>query len=345
MGLHDDAQPLSVSDDRLGWIGVAEFVPAPDGYHEPWRLPHDEVLAIGNDYLTHRAGQPAGSRMRFHTDAAGVRLDLRAEESSGPLDLLIDERLEQRVRVDGTRGVVGIEWGRNDGVVELWLPHSGRVGIRSIQLVGGSQLVPAAPRLKWAAYGSSITQCADAPGPTETWPALVSRRQEWDLRDLGFAGACYLHPLVAEEITREAPDLAFLCVGINIWERATHDADSLHTALLRFLEVVARSSRAIVVMSPLVSPDRESAPNAVGLTLAAVRAIVERTARAARSRFGIPVHRIDGLGVFDAGEMHLFRDGLHPTPEGYAVMAERLAPLLGAIAPPAIERGSRAVPH
>ena len=346
MGNVGSIRSLSVSDHRLGWAGVSEFVPSADGYLELWRLPRRDVLAIGDEFLAHRAAQPAGARMRFRTDARLLRLDLRAEEGSGALDASIEGGPVRRIDVGGRSGIVEIELGgggaggvEREGArgvereVELWMPHAGRVGIRSIALADGSGIAPAPPRPRFVAYGSSITQCTDAAGPSETWPALVARAHGWDLHGLGFAGACYLDPIVAETMAAALPDVAFVCAGINIWERATHTPRMLRAGLLDFVRCLAASGApAIAVMSPIVSPERERVANAAGVTLAQVRDEVERAARIARNELGLPVHPIPGLTVFDAGEMGLFRDGLHPTSEGYAVMAERLSPVLAGIA-------------
>ncbi|WP_341854462.1 hypothetical protein [Brachybacterium sp. GPGPB12] len=79
-------------------------------------------------------------------------------------------------------------------------------------------------------------------------------------------------------------------------------------------------------MSTITSgPHREDAPNDAGLTQRRLREIVHQGAEPLAAE-DPPLTVVDGTEVITAQEMHLLGDQSHPTPEGYRVMAERLAP-------------------
>ena len=81
----------------------------------------------------------------------------------------------------------------------------------------------------------------------------------------------------------------------------------------------------IVVITPLFAPNREGKPNAVGLTLDDVRECVELGARRDPD-----IQLIDGRTVLSVDEARaLYADDVHPGPDGYRLIGERLTTLLG----------------
>ncbi|MFJ1767113.1 GDSL-type esterase/lipase family protein [Amycolatopsis sp. NPDC088138] len=290
--------------------GHAELVEQ-DGRFVPRRLPSVPLHPRLDDV----ARMTAGVRLEFETDARGFGWDVRTD---GNIDVVVDGKLVSRsptVRVDG------LPEGRKR--VRIWLPQSHHVSLGELDLDGAPEAVPEGP--KWIAYGSSITQCRLAAGPSETWPALVATELGWSLRCLGFAGECHLDPAVARYIRDTEADVISLCVGVNIHGAATFSARSLGPALEGFVRTIrdGHPDTPILLTTPLHAPDRETQRNAHGLTLADVRAEVAAAAH------GLPV--LDGPSVFGPADAHLLADGLHPGADGYRLLAERLRPHLAAL--------------
>jgi lysophospholipase L1-like esterase len=75
-----------------------------------------------------------------------------------------------------------------------------------------------------------------------------------------------------------------------------------------------------VVMSPIISPPRESVKNKVDFTLAEMREEVRAAVEALRAHGDGNVHYVDGLEVVGADLGDLLPDALHPNAEGYKVM-------------------------
>lgn len=313
---------LPPDDPRLTWRGLVEFEDAGGDWRRPWRLPSRETVAAvgGSDRVRHLA-----ERAR---DAAGVRLDIVAQgdvvlwlrgEPEAPVDVLVDGVLVDRVRVSGRRDVrVSIP---EPTRVEIWLPQFGHVDVGLVELEREPDPPVAQPR--WVTYGSSITQCRGAGGPSETWPALVSRDLGWDVTALGFGGECHLDPVAASTIAARPADLLTFCVGVNVHGHATFSEAELVPAIIRFVDV-ARAGRGApaVLIGPISSPPNERRVNEVGVTLARVRELVAEAAEI------IDVAYVDGRTLLGPEDATLLADGVHPSPDGYRLIAQRISPVL-----------------
>jgi hypothetical protein len=331
-------ETIAPDDPRLALEGLVALR-RQGNWWQPWRLPPDRIETAHAPTLTERARMPAGARIGMRTDATSIAIaiDIAADDprlEQALVDVVIDRQLAHRLPVapGGADVVTELPGGVHE--VELWLPHVADVRIGAITLAGHREVAPA-PRSgpRWITYGSSITHCVEAAGPSETWPALVARQNDWRLTCLGFGGDCHLDPVVARTIRDADADLISLCLGINIYGGSTFGPRSLASAVSGFIETVrdGHPETPIAVISPIISPDREQNPNPVGLTLEDVREHVT-VAVETLSRLGDPgLVLIDGLDVMGTGEAHMLPDNLHPSAEGYRLMAERIGPRLQAV--------------
>lgn len=332
----DDATTIPSDDDRLGWRGVSSLCRV-DDWSVPWRVDDDAWLRH-TPLLHERARMAAGSRWEF--TASGVteirfNVDVVSDDPCSPIDIV--RRGSPPLRVPLRPGVNTIEFTVEDAQrVSVWWPQYGSIRIGRVHLRAdcGSQV----PRLAaatvdgphWIAYGSSITQCRTAPGPTETWPALVARELEWDLTCLGFGGQAHLDPAIARSIRDRPADVITLCVGVNIQGASSMSARTLKPSLAEFVRTIREGHplTPLIVISPICSPGREDTPNVVDLTLADVRGLVHDTVAELRAEGDEHLAVIDGLSILGSADAEMLEDGLHPDAEGYRLMAERLGPRL-----------------
>lgn len=314
------------------WSGAIELHHTPS-WSQAWRLPHRRIALFHDDNLRSRAGMPAGVRIRFTTDSPTIVLRcIPADDWAdvSPLDFVINGQLlgSAPPSPHGTFTLDGLPEEPND--VELWLPQYGTVRLAAIELVANATLLPppreTVPRL--VTYGSSITQCRQAASPTSTWPAIVARRLGLDLTCLGFGGQCHLDPFVARVIRDQPADVITACLGINVYGGGTLNERSFLPAILGFLATIrdGHDDAPILAMSPIYSPDRESAPGAGGMTLSRMREFVSLAVSLLRDDGDQRIHLLDGLDVFGPDEAGLLIDGLHPGAAGYRLMADRIAP-------------------
>ncbi|MCO4255075.1 GDSL-type esterase/lipase family protein [Pseudarthrobacter cellobiosi] len=188
---------------------------------------------------------------------------------------------------------------------------------------------------RWLTYGSSLTHCRQADGPSETWPALVANRYGWQLTSLGFAGDCQLDPASESTLQQLSADFISLCLGINSYSAAVFSERSYASQVLGFLANIRKAHplAPIAVITPMLSLPREELPNAVGMTLRDYRDATAAVVRVLRERGDHGFHCLDGAAVFTPDEAaELMPDTLHPDNTGYRLMAARLGPLLSAVA-------------
>ncbi|GAB3812362.1 GDSL-type esterase/lipase family protein [Kribbella italica] len=323
------------------WTGYRFREVDADGWSTFWRLdPRGQATGLHDWHgradrpghrLWSRAATPAGVRASWRTTATEVRLELRAAldiyTKLAPVDFLVNGELYRRHELEIGEQQLVVDLPGDDVDLTIWLPQAGAIAVRTTSFTGDA--IPSPPTgPRWLTYGSSITQCTGAYGPSETWPALVARRHGWDLTAMGFSGECHLDPIAARTIRDTPARLISLCLGINIYGGATFSGRTLPGQVESFLHTVrdGHPHTPIVLITPLVAPEHEGKPNEVGLTLDDVRACIEL---GARSLADPDLQLIDGRTILTPEEAKaLYADDLHPGPDGYRLIADRLAPLL-----------------
>ncbi|HDH96352.1 MAG TPA: hypothetical protein ENF73_01330, partial [Proteobacteria bacterium] len=85
----------------------------------------------------------------------------------------------------------------------------------------------------------------------------------------------------------------------------------------RLASLCAALIAGMVLMSPIVSPPREDAPNPVGFTLKAMRDEVAMAVEDLRASGDANVHYVNGLDILGPDHAHLLPDDVHPNAEGY----------------------------
>jgi hypothetical protein len=179
-------------------------------------------------------------------------------------------------------------------------------------------------RPRWIAWGSSITQCRGAHSPARTWPAVVARRRDFHLTSLGFGGNCHAEPMVARMIRDLPADIISLSLGINIQGGCSLAPRTFLPQIIGIVEIIREQHPDIpvVLASPIISPPRETTPNAVGFSLTGMRRVIAEAADILIRHGAGPLYYIDGLKILGPNETQYLPDQLHPNAEGYLVYAE-----------------------
>lgn len=317
--------------DSPYWRGALTWVT--DGeVHRPWRLPPQRARRAHAPGLIEVAQMAAGVRLELVTDATALRLPLTfSYDRPGTLDVTVDGQLAERIALEGAHTLThDLPGGEHE--VRIWLPQVGRTGVGTLELVGATVADPLPQRPRWITYGSSISQCSAAAGPSETWPAIAATSLGWDLVCLGMSGQCHLDPIVERAIAAQPADLISTCLGINIHNGGSFSERTFAPQVSGFLERVreAHPGIPIAVITPIGSPERESGPSGTGLDLVTMRAALADVV-SVLAEDDPDLHLIDGLGVLGVHEAHLLPDGLHPDAEGYRLMGTRLTERLSAL--------------
>jgi lysophospholipase L1-like esterase len=105
--------------------------------------------------------------------------------------------------------------------------------------------------------------------------------------------------------------------GTNCWSTIPHTEDMVRATTAAFLRIIraAHQDVPILVVSPLIRPDAEDRPNALGTTLADIRNAIEHTVSATSDRL---TSLLPGVDLLPAS---MLTDGIHPGDDGHRVLA------------------------
>ena len=344
--------------------GAAEVVDE-GGVLTPLRLPRWVRAQQADSIIETMASTSAGVRLVLEGPTSAVELELdverldRDDADPWPASIVatvggvvvdtvtVDDAIGARVTLDLSGGAArGL-----DGLLEIWLPHTARVGLRRVWSVDPLSVPNRQPARRWLHHGSSISHSLEADGPVTRWTAQVARAHDLSLTDMGFAGEALLDPFVARVIAASDADVITLKLGINVVNCGGMIPRTFGPALHGFLDIVREGHphTPIVVISPILCPPHEThpGPTLVGrsgfsgrnpdpgedaLDLRRVRQIIADIVRT-RSEHDDHLHYLDGLLLlgFDAEHAALLPDLLHPNQAGMDLIAERFTSHLGPI--------------
>jgi len=308
---------------HLNWQGAVSLEKRDDSIM-PWRTPYEKHVLFPEPLLE-RSAMPAGVRISFRSNTTHISGSIVEQRDSGMLDLCCDGELIESYDLRGKNSFAFDGLSDKDKLIELWLPQFGRFQLRHLDIDDGATTEPFIDkRPRWITYGSSITQCRSAASPTQTWPGIAARNQNFNLTCLGYGGQCHLDSMVAMMIRDLPANYISMCLGINIQGASSLGPRAFRPAIVGAVQII-REKHAdipIVLMSPIYCPNREENPNAVGFSLQKMREEVQAAANALQSYGDNNIHYVSGLDVFGADLVDLLPDNLHPDAEGYRVMGK-----------------------
>lgn len=236
-----------------------------------------------------------------------------------------DRQIDARPAVLG-RGTVSLRLGEGDGRAVVYLPEGMKPRVHSVVAIGGD-IAPAAAQPSWVAYGDSITEGWSASAPARSWLAIAGRESAMDTVNLGFAGSARGEIVLAQQIATLDADVITVAYGTNCWATIPHTADMVSANTAAFLRLIraAHPQVPVLVISPLIRPDAEKQPNALGTTLADIRAAIERTVVQSHD----PLTKL--LPGADLLSATLLADGIHPGDEGHRKIARLIGLEVGAL--------------
>ena len=320
--------------DESWFQGVASAERVGHGFR-PWRLPHRRRHLFDEELLL-RAAYTSGVRLRFETDATALVLafePLPVPDAAVPnghcFDVVEDNRIVAVARCAGGTTEARFEAiGAGPRTVEVWLPPSCPVTVTALHTEGATFARAAPdPRPLWVTWGSSITHCVRAGSAARTWPASVARRHDLNLRSLGFGGQCHLDPTVAMLIRDLPAQFISMKLGINTIG-GTVSARTYKMLVIATVAIVREKhpETPLALISPIAYPPNETAPNAVGYTVAGMRRDMEEVYRRLVEAGDHNLFYVNGLDIFSVAEIAAYSsDQCHPNAEGMDLQAEHFS--------------------
>jgi len=319
-GLSDWACTALSEDGGLKLSRVSEY----------WkkRLPH---------CVTSLADTSAGITLRFMTDASQVALrffDGVPPMQMRPFSVFVDGVFHTYdfCLDDGYKRLTVALEGAENKRVEIFLPRNGEMTLYALGIDDGACLTPIADTRKTVCfYGDSITHGDNASEPANAYPAVLSRMLDVRAVNHGYSGSAFPDPATAAFLSRDVRwDVLTVAIGTNTFGQAYESAAEFERMYRLFLEIVRlnRPDAPIVYLTPLWrgNADGDGKTNARGNTLEDYRNAV-RNAAASLADGNITL--VEGQTLI-SGPEGLMPDRLHPDDRGMRMMADGLAPVLGA---------------
>lgn len=287
-----------------------------------------------------RAALPIGVRLEFTVPdgARAVELRYRAEVP-GPADALRDlahcfalwqgdRCVHESLTEPAEEATVTIALPAGEGPFTIHPPESQAPVVLGLRGVGG-RVAPAPAQPRWLVHGDSITEGWWSTRPAHSWPATAGRALGLDTVNLGYAGAARGELPLAQHLAALPGDLLTLAFGTNCWSRVPYTAPLLYETVRTFIALVRQGhpDTPLLLLSPVLRPEAESTPNAVGATLAELRTAMEDAVRSLAAAGDEQVALLSGLGLLTADHLE---DGLHPNDAGHALIASAVADALRA---------------
>lgn len=313
---------ISHDDRRLSWHGHLSLEQTAS-YTRPWRIPFAEKDLFPPTLLAAAATQ-SGVRLAFHSDTRRIASHVLPYEAMRNLDLYVDGDFFATAELTDESAFQFDDLPPGEKLLELWLPQRSDFALQALEIDDGATIKPFEDiRPKWITYGSSITHCSTAGSPSLTWPALVARRRNLNLTNLGYGGQCHLDIQIARMMRDRPADYLSICAGINIYS-GTLSPRTFGPSLIGFVQLLREKHpmTPLALISPIYSFDRETTVNVVGWTLQDYRQAVAEAAQTLRDNGDKQIIYIDGLQLFNEDLGHLMPDRLHPNAEGYIAMGE-----------------------
>ncbi len=299
---------------------------------KPWRVPYEQAAFFVPQGLNGTAEISNGVRLCLVSDTTAIEVHFEPNSKRRVVDCVIDNTLVGRAVLAADEHVIRFEnLSPQTKRMDLYLPHTGPALVKRMFVDEGASVTAFEDdRPRWITYGSSITQSGSATGPSETWPALVTRNLDVNLTCLGYGGNCHLEPMVARMIRDMPADFITMCVGINIMGQSSLSERTFASSIIGFIQLIRERhpSTPLAVISPIYCEYRETEPNKVGLTLVKMREEIEAVVRLFQNQGDSNIYYWNGLDIFGEAYASYMPDRLHPNAEGNKLLAERIAPFV-----------------
>jgi lysophospholipase L1-like esterase len=345
----DGLQWISYKDPRLVVNGLNWY---PDGDLVLRRLPARSENVV-RESVWDLAQHPSGARIRFKSNAKKMTLKITQprvtmvnmcpighsgiDVYAGPPDSMVYWKSTRPDLSAIDRGHP-YDYPIFEDIAEefheftLYLPVYNRLSDLQIGLDPGAQILPPtqyATGRPVVFYGTSITQSGCASRPGNGYVPILGRMLACDVVNLGFAGNGLGEPELADLVSEIDASVFVLDYEANA------GLERMRENLLPFAETIRKKhlSEPIIIVSNPFWTNGHLIPDAYEAHKRAItffRSVADKL----NAKYPGPVISVDGWSLIGPETKYAYVDGVHPNDYGFAMMAEKLCPVLKSLLPP-----------
>lgn len=296
-----------------------------------WRFP-PKAEAVVRERVWHISMFPCGGRLRMRCNTSQLVLRNQSMQAKGGLDIYVDGKFWRTVSLSGTGETeeticfeITSANAREMKDIVIYLPIRQRMQLTEVGVDDDTLFEkPSAFRNSkpFVLYGSSVAQGIGSARPGMSYAAILSRTLGLDYVNLGFGGNGKAEPEVVSLVSEIDACCYILDLGKSYgWQTPEPYANMVMTLRKDHPDVP------IICITPIFA-SREIYTDYTGVsehTRNAMREAVQQLIAAGDSRLVL----IEGLDLLSERDTDGFSgDGVHPSDYGFAIIAERLRPVL-----------------
>jgi len=319
---------VAALEERAGW---------PDGV-QLQRFPAEVRRAMERGMLV--AQEATGCEVRFVSTAPRVCVTVTAPDGDGEVYVFRGDYIHSTHRLSaGVTRTLLLDRpvqrafdlpefaGASPWSPEVWRVRFGRSSglLHAVEALDGSPTRPPAmdemPRLRWLAYGSSITHSHGLHG----YPFHAARHLGADVSNLGLSGSCLMESAVADHLAARTDwNFATFELGVNMRDAFSEEEFARRARYL--VEKVAATGRRFFLMTMFPTAVTHNPESPIYQRCRTYDATLRSLATEFADR---------SVGLIEGGEVLTPLSGLscdlvHPSDYGHAIMGANLARLLQA---------------
>ncbi len=334
------AAPLALAADQASKAPDFQWLKFPDetkiqvlGLHwfptnspRLWRLPASGLDALPRG-VQERSKCPSGARLLLDCNSTRVAVKL-ARGGAGGFSALVNGKILAAEKVPGQENTIAFSHldNRHQEIL-IYLPQSHEVEIEAIGVDPGAKLNPPhhefSNPLPFVFYGSSVCQGSGAAKAAMTYEAIACRELNADFINLGFGGAGKAEPPVVSLVN----SIPAGCYIFDLGKSYGAQDGSAFEAMLRSVRQ-SHPRTPILCLTPITSA-REVNDPAYSERSLHTRQVMRAAARNLIKSGDTNLFILEGEDLLGFKEhATLSKDGVHPSDEGYGLIARKLLPAL-----------------
>jgi lysophospholipase L1-like esterase len=303
-----------------------------------WLLPrYPKAVRLGMERGRVLSGDSTGVEIRFVTEATNIRVYLTSPDQDTEVQVFLggffhsSHKLAAGVHTAVLLTAVELFPRMDRAILEtgpfspdVWriVLNRGVNVLHGIETYGHALRPPAVnekPRLKWLAYGSSITQSS-----WKGYPAQAAWRLGVDVLNKGLSGACHIEDTTARFLAREVEwDFATVELGVNVRDKFSPEEFEARSRYLLEELTSTKPYRPVAVITVFPNNVQHQLAQPVGGWVKE-QAFNDALRRLAKEFAAQNVHLIEGSRIVRDFTYHTI-DLLHPAEFGHVRMGEHLA--------------------